>query len=159
MTRETLTCDVTSHSHWVNRVINPIKVLLVEDSAGDALLTGQIVAKFPFPIKLSIARDGEQALMMLADSEFEAALIILDLDIPNIPGHVVLERNPRQDIPVVIFSGSSNPADVQRALDLGAREYFVKPIDLKAYQVAVLGMIEKWAVRHDEAANGATAAS
>lgn len=96
---------------------------------------------------------------MLADPEFDAALIILDLDIPKIHGHVVLERNPRKGIPVVIFSASSNPADVQRALELGACEYFVKPIDLQAYQLAVLGMIEKWAVRHDDVANGVTATS
>jgi CheY-like chemotaxis protein len=140
-------------------VTNPIKVLLIEDSAGDALLTGQITAELPFPLKLSIARDGEQALMMLADPEFDAALIILDLDIPKIHGHVVLERNPRKGIPVVIFSASSNPADVQRALELGACEYSVKPIDLQAYQLAVLGMIEKWAVRHDDVANGVTATS
>jgi CheY-like chemotaxis protein len=140
-------------------VTNPIKVLLIEDSAGDALLTGQITAELPFPLKLSIARDGEQALTMLADPEFDAALIILDLDIPKLRGDVVLERNPRNDIPVVIFSGSSNPEDIQRALELGACEYFVKPIDLQAYQDAVLGMIEKWAVPTDDAANRAAATS
>jgi hypothetical protein len=35
----------------------------------------------------------------------------------------------------------------------------VKPIDLQAYQEAVLGMIQKWAVPTDDAANGATATS
>ena len=140
-------------------LINPTKVLLIEDSSGDAILVRQIMVESPVPLRLSIARDGDQALTVLADPDFEAALIILDLDIPKIHGHVVLERNPRQDIPVVIFSGSSNPEDVQRALDLGACEYFVKPIDLHAYQVAVLGMIEKWAARHDDSAHGATAAS
>jgi CheY-like chemotaxis protein len=69
----------------------------------------------------------------------------------------VLERNPRKDIPVVVFSGSSNPADARRALDLFACEYFVKPIDLESYQVAMLGMIERWAVRDADAANGVTA--
>ena len=88
-----------------------------------------------------------------------AALIILDLDIPKIHGYLVLERNPRKDIPLVIFSGSSNPVDVQRALELGACEYFMKPISLHAYQDAVLAMIEKWAVRDDGAASGATATS
>jgi CheY-like chemotaxis protein len=103
--------------------------LLIEDSSGDALLVHQTLAELPYPIRLSVARDGEQALMILADPDLDAALIILDLNIPKVSGEAVLERNPRKDIPVVIFSVSSDPSAMQRALDLGAREYLVKPMD------------------------------
>ena len=41
------------------------ELLFVE--AGDALLTQQILAESSFPVRLHIARDGEQALVMLAD--------------------------------------------------------------------------------------------
>jgi chemotaxis family two-component system response regulator Rcp1 len=129
------------------------RILFIEDSPGDALLVRQIVAELPYPIRLSVARDGEQALMILADPELDAALIILDLNIPKVSGEAVLERNPRKDIPVVIFSVSANPADVQRTMDLGAREYVVKPMDMLAYKATVVRMIEKWAL---PAANGAT---
>jgi len=78
--------------------------------------------------------------------------VILDLNIPKFSGHVVLERNPRKDIPVVIFSVSSNPTDVQQTLDLGAREYIVKPIDMQAYKDTVVRMIEKWALPTNGAA-------
>jgi len=135
----------------------PVQVLLIEDSAGDALLTGQIVAESPVPIKLVIARDGVQALTMLDDPDFQPALIILDLNIPMISGHAVLERNPRKDIPVVIFSVSDDQRDVQRALALGAREYVQKPMNLEAYKKAVLGIIEKWARPEDNGAEGAAA--
>ena len=43
------------------------EVLFVEDSAGHALLTQQILAESTLPVRLHIARDGEQALVMLAD--------------------------------------------------------------------------------------------
>jgi len=137
--------------------IKPIQVLMIEDSAGDALLTGQIVAESPIPVKLVIARDGEQALGMLGDPAFEPALIILDLNIPLISGHDVLERNPRKDIPVVVFSVSDDPRDMQRALDLGAREYVQKPMNLEAYKKAVWEIIEKWAQPEDNGAEGAAA--
>ena len=114
----------------------------------------QIVAELPYPITLSVARDGEQALMILGDPELDAALIILDLNIPKISGEAVLERNPRKDIPVVIFSVSVNPANVQRTLDLGARKYVVKPMEMLAYKATVIRMVEKWALPE---ANGATA--
>ena len=47
-------------------------------------------------------------------------------------------------VPVVMFSVSSNPADAERALALGAREFVHKPVGLEAYRHAVLTMIEKW---------------
>jgi CheY-like chemotaxis protein len=135
----------------------PTQVLLIEDSAGDALLTGQIVAESRVPIRLVIARDGAQALSMLADPGFQPALIILDLNIPLISGHAVLERNPRKEIPVVVFSVSDDQRDRQRALALGAREYVQKPMNLEAYKQAVLRIIEKWVVPEDNGAEGAAA--
>jgi CheY-like chemotaxis protein len=135
----------------------PTQVLLIEDSAGDALLTGQIMAESPIPIKLVVARDGVQALDMLSDPAFEPVLIILDLNIPMISGHIVLERNLRKEIPVVIFSVSGDPADKERALALGAREYVQKPMNLETYKKAVLGIIKKWARPKEGEAEGATA--
>ena len=135
-----------------------IHILFIEDSPGDALLVRKIAAPFS-SVSISMARDGEQALAILADPEFDAALVILDLNLPKISGYGVLERNPRKDIPVVVFSVSSNPTDVQRVLDLGAREYFLKPMEMEAYKEAVLWMIEKWAVPKVDEANGATASS
>jgi CheY-like chemotaxis protein len=133
------------------------QVLLIEDSAGDALLTSQIVADSALPVKLVIARDGVQALIMLADPTFQPALIILDLNIPLISGHVVLERNQRRDIPIVIFSVSSDENEARRALALGAREYVQKPTDLDAYKQAVLRMITKWTGSDESAVEGASA--
>ncbi len=137
--------------------MNAIEVLFIEDSAGDALLTGQILAESPIPIKLYIARDGAQALMMLADSNFNPALIILDLNIPMVSGLAVLERNVRKDIPVVAFSVSGDQAEIKRALALGAREYVQKPMDIQAYKDAVWSMVEKWATPANLGADGAGA--
>jgi CheY-like chemotaxis protein len=132
-----------------------VQVLLVEDSAGDALLTSQIVAESLLPIKIVIARDGVQALMMLADPTFQPALIILDLNIPLISGHVVLERNQRKDIPVVIFSVAADESEVRRALAAGAREFVQKPTDLETYKQAVSRMVRKWTGTDDTEVEGA----
>jgi CheY-like chemotaxis protein len=123
----------------------PTEVLFVEDSPGDALLTGQILAEAMLPVKLRIARDGVQALTMLADRSFKPVLVILDLNLPTLSGFEVLQRNPRREIPVVIFSASMNQADMDRALGLGAAAYTHKPMDLQAYRDAVLAMIDLWA--------------
>jgi CheY-like chemotaxis protein len=117
--------------------MNQLEVLFVEDSAGDALLTQQILAESTLPVRLLIAQDGEQALAML----FRLAIIILDLSLPQLSGFEVLEENPRKDVPVVIFSASVRLSDKERTLSLGAREYVHKPMDMVSYRNAVLGMV------------------
>lgn len=121
-----------------------IEVLFVEDSAGDVLLTKQVLSEFPNPVKLSIASDGQQALAMLADECFQPDIVILDLSLPGLSGFEVLEQNPRKEIPVVVFSASHNPDDVERTLSLGAREYVRKPMDLDSYRDTLFGMIRHW---------------
>ena len=130
--------------------MKPIEVMLIEDDTGEALLIGEILAESPFPVTLRIARDGMQALFMLASGVFQPDLIIVDLNIPYVSGHGVIELFHPKDIPLVAFSSSVNEADRQRALALGAREYVQKPIDLCAYTNAVRGIVEKWALRRED---------
>ncbi len=124
--------------------MKPVEVLLIEDNAGDALLIGQILADCQLPVKLHVARDGEQALLMLADPNLKVSLIVLDLNIPKISGNALLKRYSPRDIPIVVFSSSWNEAEVQDALDLGACQYVQKPTDIQAFTDAVCGMILKW---------------
>lgn len=120
-------------------------VLFVEDSAGDALLTQQILAESLPSIKLHIARDGLQALMILCDKTVHPALILLDLNLPVVSGFDVLERNPLKEVPVVIFTASVRRADQDRARSLGAKEFVTKPTDIAGYRSAVIGMVQRWA--------------
>jgi DNA-binding response OmpR family regulator len=129
--------------------MKPIEVMLIEDDTGEALLIDEILAESPLPIRLRVARDGMQALFMLAGN-IPPDLVIVDLNIPYISGHGVIERYHPKDVPVIAFSSSANEADKARALALGAREYVQKPMDLCAYESAVRGIVEKWAVRRPE---------
>jgi len=124
-----------------------VKILLVEDNPGDALLTDQALADCPIPVNLMIARDGEQALAMLSQHDYTPDLIILDLNIPKIPGHVLLQKYPPKQTPIVVFSAYWNDVDLDRAFALGVREYVQKPNDLETFKNAVCGMVQKWAVR------------
>jgi DNA-binding response OmpR family regulator len=132
-----------------------MEILLVEDNAGDAVLIRQILADASVPVNLHIVRDGEQALTMLSDADFQPALIILDLNIPRISGSVLLERWKAQETPVVVFSSSLNDAEQARVMELGAREFVQKPTDVEAFSEAVCGIIERWAGHRNENAYGA----
>jgi len=122
----------------------PVEVLLVEDNAGDALLASQVLAEAPIPVKLHIARDGAQALQMLTGERFKPDVVILDLGLPDIDGLHMMERYHPVDVPIVVFSASRRESDKLLAKALGASEYIVKPTDLRAFQDAVWGMIQRW---------------
>jgi CheY-like chemotaxis protein len=132
-----------------------IEVMLVEDDTGEALLIGEILAKASQPVKLRIARDGMEALLMLSNDNVQPDLIIVDLKIPLISGHGVIELFHPRAVPVVAFSSSMNPDDRQRALTAGAREFVQKPTDLTAYTNAVLGIVEKWVVKRQDSSASA----
>jgi len=127
--------------------MDSIEVFLVEDNPADVLLVRVALAQVPFPIKLEVAKDGEQALKMLNSPDFEPQLIILDLNMPRVDGQTVLQQYRRKQIPIVIFSSTQNKTEVQKALDLGAREYVQKPIGFEPYADAVRGIVQRWISR------------
>jgi CheY-like chemotaxis protein len=120
------------------------EVLLVEDNAGDALLIGQALAESLISVHLHVARDGEQALQILGERDFEPDLIILDLILPKLSGYSVLAFCLKKT-PVVVFTASLNETDEGRAMSLGAREFVRKPMELQDYKAAVCRIVRKWA--------------
>jgi two-component system, chemotaxis family, response regulator Rcp1 len=123
--------------------VQPFELLLIEDNAGDVLLTSQTLLREPIPITLHTARDGEQALQMLTDGRFKPDLVLLDLNIPKVSGTSVLARC-QIPAPVVVFSSATNPAEIDRCIALGAREFVHKPSDLLEFEEVVLRIVRKW---------------
>jgi chemotaxis family two-component system response regulator Rcp1 len=121
-----------------------VEVFLVEDNPADVLLVRVALSQIPFPLKLLVAKDGEQALKMLSSPEFQPQLIILDLNMPRVDGQTVLQQFQQTKIPIVIFSSTQNKTEVQKALALGAREYVQKPIGFEPYADAVRGIVNRW---------------
>jgi two-component system, chemotaxis family, response regulator Rcp1 len=121
-----------------------LEVFLVEDNPADVLLVRVALAQFPYPVRLEVAKDGEEALRKLKSPDFEPQLIILDLNMPRVDGQTVLRQIQRHKIPIVIFSSTQNKTEVQNALELGAREYVQKPIGFEPYANAVKGIVARW---------------
>ncbi len=122
-----------------------LHILLVEDNPADVLLVREGIRSSSVNADVVIAYDGEQALYFLNEFKFKPDFIILDLNLPKFNGFEILERYRVKDgPPVVVMSGSDNPWDRQRAMELGAREYIVKPIHLNDFIEAVRGLLERW---------------
>jgi CheY-like chemotaxis protein len=124
----------------------PIDVLLVEDDAGDELMTREAFEDNKIGNTLHVVRDGEEALDFLyrrgphADAP-RPDLILLDLNLPKYDGRQVLERIKSDPdlthIPVVVLTTSAAEEDILRSYKLHANAYVTKPVDLDQFIAAV----------------------
>jgi DNA-binding response OmpR family regulator len=117
----------------------PMQIVLVEDNEGDVFLVRRALNRNAAPYELRLARNGEDALSIVAESGAgqHPDIFILDLNLPRFSGGEVLTRiraNPAFDgTPVMVLTSSDSSRDRIRALELGADHYFCKPTDLAAF--------------------------
>jgi len=116
-------------------------ILLAEDDPNDVLLTERAFQKAGLQGALKVVRDGEQAIQYLngggnyADrSRFPLPfLLLLDLKLPGTDGFEVLRWVRGQPdvkrLLIIVLTSSNLQADVDRAYELGANSYLVKPVE------------------------------
>ncbi|MCR5876264.1 response regulator [Phenylobacterium sp. J426] len=92
------------------------------------------------------ARHGIQALEKVL--AFRPDAMILDIDMPYLDGFAVLQRlGPAKlaRLPTLMLSGRRHPADVARAVGLGARDYLMKPFEPDVLQQRLERMLRSCA--------------
>lgn len=113
-----------------------LNILWVEDSYSDIMLINYALKESNFNHHVSFVNDGVEAIDYLFKqgkylNTSTPDIIILDLNIPKKSGREVLEEikrhNSLRQIPVIIFSTSSNKSDILKAYDLNANSYLIKP--------------------------------
>ena len=127
-------------------------ILLVEDDNADAMLIERAIRRAGITYPVRRVGDGDAAVDYLSglspykDREQHPlpVLILLDLKLPRRSGFEVLswlraQNTGVQRLPVVVLTSSSHSQDVNRAYDLGANSYLVKP----SGPDALLDMIQK----------------
>lgn len=115
-------------------------ILLVEDSPDDAFLIQRAFRKANLLNPLVTVDDGEKAVDYLSGAGLYAdrakfplpVLVLLDLKLPRKGGHEVLAWLKAQPalrrLPVVVLTSSNETGDINKAYDLGANSYLVKPV-------------------------------
>ncbi len=115
-------------------------ILLAEDDSNDALLIQRAFEKAGLKTALKIVRDGSQAIEYLRgvkpyDDRTRYPLpflLLLDLKMPGTGGFEVLQWVRAQPqyrrMLIVVLTSSHLQADVDRAYELGANSYLVKPV-------------------------------
>lgn len=115
-------------------------VLLVEDDPSDFRLIQRAFNKLSNNFRIFRLVDGEEAVSyMSGDPPFDnravhpmPEVLLLDIKLPRRSGFEVLQwlrrqSSPLRRLPVIMLTSSRHGADVNRAYDLGANSYLVKP--------------------------------
>jgi len=118
-----------------------MRILLAEDDPllGDALQTGLRELGF----RVDWVRDGEAAQRELRAQIYAAA--VLDLGLPLKDGTEVLAeiRRARTPVPVLVLTARDAVPERIRALDLGADDYVIKPVDLNELAARLRALVRR----------------
>jgi len=104
------------------------KILLIEDEAVIIEILEKKLVKEGYEI--AVARNGVQGLKILKESSPD--LILLDLVMPEMGGFEFMETINLPEnrhlvkVPIIIISNSGQPVDLERAQELGAKDWLIK---------------------------------
>jgi len=137
-------------------MIKRVPILVVDDSKDDVFLLCRAFKRAGLDPSLIHVRDGEEAVDYLSgENRFTdraryplPSLMLLDIKMPKLNGFDVLQwlltRKDLEKLPVVMFSSSSEPEDVEKAKALGATEYLCKPIESEGFDQVVQTIASRW---------------
>ena len=130
-----------------------IELLIVDDNQADVRLMAEALKDARVHSRLTIARDGAEALAVLRrEGSYSRVkypdLVLLDLNLPKIDGREVLAEikadSALKRIPVVVFTTSSAEDDIIQTYNLHANCYITKPVDLEQFVRMVRAIEDFW---------------
>lgn len=112
----------------------PINILLADDDNADCLLFKEALEELPVEAHLTVRNDGDQVMAELTQKGNNLPdVLFLDLNMPRKNGFATLgaiKRDTRlQELPVIIFSTSSEMDTVKKVFRDAAHYYICKPAD------------------------------
>lgn len=132
------------------------EILIVEDSATQALLLQNILETNGF--KAPITRNGREALAALASHR--PTLVITDINMPEMDGYQLcqtIKDDPRwKEIPVILLTALSDPADILKGLECGADNFIAKPYEEEFLLSRVRYVLANLALRQQSKGGRAT---
>lgn len=131
-------------------------VLYVDDDDNDVLLLKHAIRSAQLSLNMQVVNDPEKAAAYLGGQGMYAdrkcfplpELILLDLKMPRMHGLEVLSWIRSQPelkrLVVIVLTASNQASEVNRAYELGANSYLVKPVELEALIEMVKGIGAYW---------------
>jgi two-component system response regulator len=112
-------------------------LVLIEDNPGDVELIRLALIEAGLHAQVHVAIDAHRARELMRDLAAPPALVLLDLNLPETTGDVLLRDlradSPWRDVPVVVLTSSHLERDYERCFTWGASAYKVKPSTFNDY--------------------------
>jgi len=121
-------------------------ILYVDDDEDDVELFSDAIRIINPDIKIAIAKNGLEALKYLYSINELPCLIVLDLNMPYLDGKQTFQKirdnPPLQNVPVIVYTSSSNPSDKSLFDSLGI-DFITKPHDFSLMSKVAQQIISK----------------
>ncbi|NND06005.1 MAG: response regulator [Saprospiraceae bacterium] len=107
------------------------KIMVVDDSRMNRVLVKKILQKGADNIFTEEVENGQEAIELLLESDFD--LILLDLQMPVMNGfetcHQIRTKFPeeKRNVPIIALTADALPQEKIKAFDIGMNEYVIKP--------------------------------
>jgi CheY-like chemotaxis protein len=128
-----------------------VHILLVEDNEGDILLTTEALEDSKIINRLSVLRDGKEAIGFfenITEKENIPGLVLLDINLPKKNGHEVLlyikSHDKYKQIPVIMLTTSSSEKDILASYKNHVNCYITKPVDAHDFMRAMMKIEDFW---------------
>lgn len=132
----------------------PIRILVAEDNEEDVFVIREAFQDAHVVCHLDVVRDGAQAVEFLSPSGITPTaaqrpdIVLMDINMPVKNGLEALQEiralRSTASIPVIIFTTSRSPDDIDLAYRLGASSYIVKPSGFESLQAIARSICEYW---------------
>ena len=123
-----------------------VGIVMIEDDAGHARLIEKNIRRAGISNDIKHFLDGTSALEYLFNdasgpSHNGPALVLLDLNLPDMSGTSLLEKIKQDDTlhrtPVVVLTTTDDKVEIQRCYDLGCNVYITKPVNYESFADAI----------------------
>ncbi len=113
----------------------PKKSFFIDDDEDDRDFFCTAIQAIDKDIDCRFARDGYDAIQQLKnDTDFIPDFIFIDMNMPMMDGkecyRAILEIDRLKDVPVYIYSTSGTPSLVAEIMEMGARDFLIKPTSM-----------------------------
>ena len=120
-------------------LISPIqRILLIDDDDDDCFIFREVVKEINSDVILKYVYESEESMPVI--EKFQPDIIFLDINLPAISGHTLLQElknSTYTHIPVVMYSTSVYPKDIDLSYRLGSTLYFCKTGSLDELKVSL----------------------
>lgn len=132
-----------------------VDILYVEDNPNDADIFSRLVRKMNRPFTYTVLESGSEAVDYLTGQgrykdqlQSLPKLVLMDLNLSGLSGVDVVKQarslNRTRFVPIVAFSTSDSPRDVQSAYEAGVNAYVVKPGSYQATGNVISKLCDFW---------------